>query len=115
MPPYVVDFQEMDPTDVAGIGGKGAGLAALLRLGVQVPGGFCVTTDAFERTVAASPAVRDAIGRLASLADRAARQAHAASVRAAIDDAGIPADVRAAVAQALARTGAKAAYAVRSS
>jgi rifampicin phosphotransferase len=43
---YVLDFQEIDQTQVAVVGGKGAHLGELSRIdGICVPGGFCVTTD----------------------------------------------------------------------
>lgn len=41
-----------DPaTDPAQMGGKGASLARLVRAGVAVPEGFCVTTDAYTRFI----------------------------------------------------------------
>lgn len=50
MTPYVLDLHEVDQTQVALIGGKGAQLGALSRIpGVLVPAGFCVTTAAFRR------------------------------------------------------------------
>ena len=53
---YVLDFQEIDQTQVAKVGGKGAHLGELSRIeGVQVPPGFCVTTDAFRRVIAEAP------------------------------------------------------------
>ncbi|MBB2948970.1 pyruvate,water dikinase [Actinoplanes lutulentus] len=49
---YVVDLDQVDETQVALVGGKGANLGALTRLdGVDVPAGFCVTTHAFRRVV----------------------------------------------------------------
>jgi hypothetical protein len=46
---YVLDFQEIDQTQVAVVGGKGAHLGELSRIeGLRVPAGFCVTTDAFQ-------------------------------------------------------------------
>src|SRR5207302_76810 len=45
---YVLGFQEIDQTQVAVVGGKGANLGELSRIeGLRVPAGFCVTTDAF--------------------------------------------------------------------
>ena len=53
---YVLDFEEIDRTQVAKVGGKGAHLGELSRIeGVQVPPGFCVTTDAFRRIMAEAP------------------------------------------------------------
>ena len=50
---YVLDFQEIDQTQVAVVGGKGAHLGELSRIeGIRVPAGFCVTTDAFRRIMA---------------------------------------------------------------
>ncbi len=45
---YVVGLDEIDETEIALVGGKGANLGALSRMdGVRVPPGFCVTTEAF--------------------------------------------------------------------
>jgi pyruvate,water dikinase len=47
---YVLGFHDVDQTQVALVGGKGAHLGELSRIeGVRVPDGFCVTTHAFER------------------------------------------------------------------
>src|SRR5436305_207067 len=47
---YVLGFQEIDQTQVAVVGGKGAHLGELSRIeGLRVPAGFCVTTDAFRQ------------------------------------------------------------------
>ncbi len=43
---YVYDFSAGDGTDKDLLGGKGAGLAEMTRLGLPVPPGFTVTTDA---------------------------------------------------------------------
>jgi len=52
---YVLRFHEIDASQIALVGGKGAQLAALSRIeGIQVPPGFCITTEAF---VAASGSV----------------------------------------------------------
>ena len=49
---YVLRFHEIDPTQVASVGGKGAQLAALARIdGIRVPPGFCVTTEAFAAAI----------------------------------------------------------------
>ena len=44
----VLDFQEIDQTQVAVVGSKGALLGELSRIeGIRVPAGFCVTTTPF--------------------------------------------------------------------
>jgi pyruvate,orthophosphate dikinase len=45
-PRYVFDFEEPSDGGAALLGGKGAGLAEMTRLGVPVPAGFTITTDA---------------------------------------------------------------------
>lgn len=51
----VVGFEEIDASQVAVVGGKGASLGELSRIdGVRVPPGFVVTTDAFRRVAGAA-------------------------------------------------------------
>ena len=45
-PKYVYLFEEADGTDKKLLGGKGAGLAEMTRMGLPVPPGFIVTTEA---------------------------------------------------------------------
>jgi pyruvate,water dikinase len=45
----VLDLTAIDPGQRELVGGKAAGLAALVRLGERVPDGFCVTTEAHHR------------------------------------------------------------------
>ena len=55
---YVLGLQEIDQTQVAVVGGKGAQLGELSRIeGIHVPAGFCVTTDAFRRVMAEAPSI----------------------------------------------------------
>ena len=54
---YILEFQETDKTKIAMVGGKGASLGELSRLeDVQVPGGFCVTTDVYKEMFGNNPA-----------------------------------------------------------
>src|ERR687895_1484940 len=65
---YVLGFQEIDQTQIAVVGGKGAHLGELSRIeGLRVPAGFCVTTDAFERIIAEAPSMDDRLDRLSRL------------------------------------------------
>ena len=62
---YVLGFHEIDQTQVAVVGGKGANLGELSRIeGIRVPDGFCVTTDAFRTIVAHAPSIDDRLDRL---------------------------------------------------
>jgi phosphoenolpyruvate synthase/pyruvate phosphate dikinase len=115
---YVLDFQEIDQTQVAVVGGKGAHLGELSRIdGVSVPAGFCVTTDAFQRIMAEAPSIDDRLDRLSRLQpdDRDEIRALSAEIRRTFEGIAIPDDLAAAITRPLARLGEDAAYAVRSS
>ncbi|HET9769489.1 MAG TPA: PEP/pyruvate-binding domain-containing protein, partial [Acidimicrobiia bacterium] len=115
---YVLALEEIDRTQVAAVGGKGAHLGELCRIdGIRVPGGFCVTTEAFERITAEAPAIDDRLDRLSSLPpnDREAIRTQSAEVRRILEGTAIPDDLAAAITGPLARLGRDAAYAVRSS
>src|SRR5947209_6805204 len=115
---YVLDFQEIDRTQVAAVGGKGAHLGELSRIeGLRVPAGFCVTTDAFQRILAEAPLIDDRLVRLSRLMsdDREATRALSAEIRRTLEGVAIPDDLAAAITRALAPLGEQAAYAVRSS
>ena len=115
---YVLGFQEIDETQVAVVGGKGAHLGELSRIeGIRVPPGFCVTTDAFGRIMGEAPSIDDRLDRLSRLDpdDRGAIRTLSAEIRRILEGIAIPDDVAAAITLALARLGEQAAYAVRSS
>jgi pyruvate,water dikinase len=115
---YVLGFQDIDETQVAAVGGKGAHLGELSRIeGIRVPRGFCVTTDAFRRILAEAPSIDDRLDRLSRLDpdDRDAIRTLSAEIRRTLERVAIPDDVAAAITVALARLGEQAAYAVRSS
>jgi phosphoenolpyruvate synthase/pyruvate phosphate dikinase len=115
---YVLGFQEIDQTQVAVVGGKGAQLGELSRIeGIRVPAGFCVTTDAFQRIMAEAPSIDDRLDRLSRLNadDREAIRTLSAEIRRTLEGIVVPDDLAAAITRALARLGEQAAYAVRSS
>src|ERR1700733_116974 len=115
---YVLDLHEVDETQVAVVGGKGAHLGGLSRIeGIRVPGGFCVTTDAFRRIMTEAPSIDDRLDRLSRLNpdDRDAIRTLSAQIRRTIEGIAIPGDLAAAITRALARLGEQAASPVRSS
>jgi pyruvate,water dikinase len=115
---YVLGFDEIDRTDIARVGGKGANLGELSRIaGTQVPEGFCVTTEAFRRVLADAPRIDALIDRLAGLDDNDCEQISSASaeIRRAIEECTVPDEVAAAIVGAHAGRGGRGAYAVRSS
>jgi phosphoenolpyruvate synthase/pyruvate phosphate dikinase len=90
---YVLDFPEIDRTQVAVVGGKGAHLGELSRIGgIRVPAGFCVTTDAFQRIMAEAPTIDDPLDRLSRLEpdDREAIRALSAEIRRTLEAIAIP-------------------------
>ena len=114
----VLGFQEIDPTQLAVVGGKAAHLGELSRIeGIRVPPGFCVTTRAFQRITAEAPSIDGRLDRLSRLKpdDREAIRALSAEIRRTLEGIAIPDDLAAAISRPLARLGEQAAYAVRSS
>jgi phosphoenolpyruvate synthase/pyruvate phosphate dikinase len=115
---YVLGLDETDQTQGALVGGKGANLGELTRIeGVDVPPGFCATTDAFRRIMAVVPSIDERLDRLSRLDpdDREAIRALSADIRRAVEGTAIPDDVAAAITRSVTRLGGQAAYAVRSS
>ncbi|MEV4598518.1 rifamycin-inactivating phosphotransferase [Amycolatopsis sp. NPDC049253] len=111
----VLDFREIDRSQVDLVGGKGAHLGELSRIeGVLVPPGYCVTTRAFRQVLAEVPAFESALDRLARLDpdDRDPIAELSAQVREVVSAAAVPDDVAATL---IAPSEPGAAYAVRSS
>ena len=115
---YVLGLEEIDKTQVALVGGKGANLGELSRIeGIRVPAGFCVTTEAFRRIMTTAPGIEDQLDRLSCLdpGDRAAIRALSAEIRATLEAIVIPDDLAGAITRSVTGLGGHAAYAVRSS
>ena len=115
---YVLGLEEIDKTQVALVGGKGAHLGELSRIeGIRVPAGFCVTTDAFRRIMTTVPWIDDQLDRLSRLdpGDRQAIRTISAEIRRTLEGIAIPDDLAAAITRSVTRLGGQAAYAVRSS
>jgi pyruvate,water dikinase len=118
MNPYILNLQDIGVADVLAAGGKGANLGELSRIGgVRVPRGFCVTTAAYRRIMAETPALDELLDRLdrLTMADREEIEALSAELRRLIAGIAIPPDMEAEIRGYLARLGPHVAYAVRSS
>jgi len=114
----VLGFEEIDETQIAVVGGKGAYLGELSRIeGIHVPTGFCVTTDAFGRIMEDAPPIDEQLDRLSRLNphDREAIRTRSAEIRQTLEAIRLPDDLADAITRALSRRGEQAAYAVRSS
>jgi pyruvate,water dikinase len=93
----VVDLAQLRAADLSRVGGKAANLGELIAAGMPVPGGFCVTTDAYARAaVAVDPT--DPV-----------------RARAALTSAPVPDDVATAVTAGYGALGGDVPVAVRSS
>ena len=115
---YVLDFRDIDETQVSIVGGKGAHLGELSRIeGIRVPAGFCVTTKSFQRILSEAPTIHDRLDRLSRLKpdEREKIRELSLGVRLTIEAIAIPDDLAAAIVSSLARLGEPAACAVRSS
>ncbi len=112
---YTLDLDEVDRTSIPLVGGKGARLGELRRIGgIRVPDGFCVTTEAFGRFMAAVPSIGERLDALSGLTadDHSAVGELSAQVRHALEETVVPRDIAAAIRGALRPQDA---YAVRSS
>ena len=63
MPHYVYDFDEHAEGGRELLGGKGIGLAEMTQLGVPVPAGFTITTDACRAYMASGGTLPDGLER----------------------------------------------------
>jgi pyruvate,water dikinase len=115
---YILGFSEIDRHGLDRVGGKGANLGELSRIsGIQVPHGFCVTTEAYGQTVQQLPEFQSLLAQLAELkaSDRTEAATIAAQLRGMIERAPIADDIAAAVTRCITQLGVHEAYAVRSS
>ena len=97
---YVLGLQEIDQTQVAVVGGKGAQLGELSRIeGIHVPAGYCVTTDAFRRVMADAPSINDRLDQLSRMKpdDQDAIRTLSAEIRGGVEGIPIPDDLAAAI------------------
>ncbi|OFD45603.1 phosphoenolpyruvate synthase [Bacillus mycoides] len=118
MSSFVLDFQEIEKTQLSLVGGKGLNLGGLSNIqGIQVPEGFCVTTIGYEKAIEQNEAFQALLSQLVMLKieDRAQITEISKKIRETIMEVEIPSDVVEAVAHYLSRFGNEHAYAVRSS
>jgi len=118
----LLDLRRINSGMLGLVGGKGANLGELLSAGIPVPEGFCLTTAAYRRAIGAPDSLLPPLaGVHAELAAGGATLGSgqidelAATARAAILAAPIPAAVSAAVEQAYRAMGTDVPVAVRSS
>ncbi|PHD55323.1 phosphoenolpyruvate synthase [Bacillus wiedmannii] len=118
MSSFVLDFQEIENTQLALVGGKGLNLGELSSVqGIQVPEGFCVTTVGYEKAIEQNDELQTLLQQLTKLKreDRTQIGGISKKIREVIMAVEIPSEVVEAVAHYLSRFGNEHAYAVRSS
>src|SRR4051794_18845586 len=94
---YVLEFQDVDKTKLAQVGGKGASLGEISKVeGVQVPDGFCISTKAFKNIVCTSPSFEKRLDRLSLLRMEHRNEIRLASgeIRELIEGIAIPEDLQ---------------------
>jgi phosphoenolpyruvate synthase/pyruvate phosphate dikinase len=115
---YVLGFQDTDRTRLMLVGGKGANLGELSRIeGICVPEGFCVSTDAYRRTIAETPSIHELLDQISQLklTDRGKIAEWSAKIRKVIEGIIIPSAIRDEISRHLNQWDAQTAFAVRSS
>ncbi|MBS0003589.1 MAG: phosphoenolpyruvate synthase [Thioalkalivibrio sp.] len=118
---WVIDLAALTMNDVAQVGGKNASLGELLgnlaEAGVQVPGGFATTADAFRAHLAQNGLDQRIKARLAGLDidDIQALQTAGREVRGWIEEASLPDELEMMVREHYATLGTDTPVAVRSS
>jgi pyruvate,water dikinase len=115
---YVLGFQEIDKTKLAMVGGKGANLGELSRLkGIQVPEGFCVTTEAYKEIIGNNEEFNSLLDQLSLLKadNREGIGEISAKIRKIVEGIAIPKGIDKEITRHLEQLGKNNAYAVRSS
>ncbi len=96
-------------------GGKATNLAVLIRAGLPVPGGFCVTAAAFGQFLDASPQLRELSRLLTQRSPDLSGPDLSAKIKVCLANAPIPPLAEQAILAAWHTQGEERAYAVRSS
>ena len=111
-----LDFGEVDRTALAAVGGKAANLGEMVRAGLPVPDGFCVTTAAYDRAADEADLEQTLAALAEAVPEDAARLAEiAGEARSALLESPIAEDVARKIAEEYGALGEAAPVAVRSS
>ncbi|MCQ6956775.1 phosphoenolpyruvate synthase [Mucilaginibacter aquariorum] len=115
---YVFDFQEIDNSQFMTVGGKGANLGELSRIkGIQVPAGFCITTEAYKKSTENNPELNSLLDELTRFKaeERASISEICTKIRKVIESAPISNDITEEITAYLTKFDENDAFAVRSS
>ncbi len=115
MSTFILPFHVITKASISITGGKAANLGELAKIpAIQVPPGFCITTEAYKRATENNPVLNTLLEDLAQAAPNNISRL-CASIRATIENTPIPVDIATQVASYLTGFGANEAYAIRSS
>src|SRR4029078_6868276 len=112
---YILSFQEIDRSKFMSVGGKGANLGELSGIKeIQVPEGFCVTTEAYKKITGNNQELNSLLDELTHLKaeDRENISRISAKIRMVIERIPISKDIAEEIADHITE---KDAFAVRSS
>ncbi|GGJ76106.1 hypothetical protein GCM10007111_42090 [Virgibacillus kapii] len=115
---YVLNFKEINEGDLLFVGGKGLNLGKLSRIeGIQVPEGFCVTTDAYKKIINQNAEVNTLIDQLCTLKveDRERITEISRKIRYVIESLKIPTVIEEEIFYSYTKLGEDEAFAIRSS
>ncbi len=114
---FIAEFAALRKTDTPQAGGKGANLGELTRGGFPVPPGYVITADAYRHAMQVAGATKrlEELARSVNADDPAALARASEALRATVQGAGLPAELRQAIAAAYRQLGASTRVAVRSS
>lgn len=114
---WTVTFGDTLPGDIALVGGKGAGLAHLVRSKLPVPPGYTVTTNAYEAFLLHSNLLADlnSILQGVNYSDPTQLEAQTEKIRTLIEQSPIPLQIEQAIITAYEALGSDTYVAVRSS
>ncbi len=110
---FLVDLSDVDSTMINAVGGKALNLGIMSSADLPVPGGFCVTTDAYRLVV--QERLDDLMDKLAGATDSAGVAASAEEARQRVLALEPPAELRNAINHHYSALGDNQAVAVRSS
>ncbi|MBC1565379.1 phosphoenolpyruvate synthase [Listeria booriae] len=115
---YVLEFEKIDQTNKALVGGKGANLGECAKIsGFQVPTGFCLTTEAYQKAVSENEILQALLHQLSAqkITNQDQISKIGQSIRVLIEEIEIPREIEAEITDHLAKIGSEQAYAIRSS
>ncbi|MBV7273660.1 phosphoenolpyruvate synthase [Clostridiaceae bacterium UIB06] len=115
---YLLSFKDIDKSQLPVVGGKGANLGELSRIqGIQVPDGFCVTTEAYKKVIEDNKEFNRLVEELSQVKidDRERIGKISREIRSVIEGITIPKDIDEGITEFIKKFGEENAYAVRSS